>query len=315
MPIGLGLASSHAPTVWRPVDKWPQIYAFLASGAPDPPDSPEALEQQYQRIQASLRTLREQLESYRPDALIIVGDDQNEVFSRAFIPAMAIYLGDEVSGTANINLLGEPQDQNHITLKCHATVAKMILDGLVNRGFDVAYIEELTPLSRPKSGLGHAFSHLAHGIGLHEMGIPTVIFFINAYHAPLPTARRCYDLGRAMRDILAARPERVAIFGSGGLMHNPRGVPNGWIDETLDHWVLDTLARGDGEALTNLFTFDAGILQGGTGEIRSWITVAGAFEGLPASIVDYVPAKHGCTGLGFAYWNPGANGRGASDDR
>lgn len=309
MPIGLGLASSHAPTVWRPVDKWPQIYAFLAQGAPEPPDSPEMLQQQYQRIQTSLRTLREQLEAYRPDALIIVGDDQNEVFSKAFIPGMAIYVGEEISGTGNINLLGEPQDENHITLKCHAPLARILLEGLVQRDFDVSHIEELVPLGRPKSGLGHAFSHLAYGLGLHEIGIPTIIFFLNAYHPPLPTATRCYELGRAMREILSGRPERIAIFGSGGLMHNPRGVPNGWIDETLDHWVLDTLARGDGEALTNLFTFDAGIMRGGTGEIRSWITVAGAFDHVPASIIDYVPAKHGCTGLGFAYWKLGADGR------
>jgi protocatechuate 4,5-dioxygenase beta chain len=302
MPLGLGLASSHAPTVWRPVDKWPQIYAFLAPGAPEPPDSPETLQQQYAGIQASIRTLREQIESYRPDAIIIVGDDQNEVFSKAFIPSMAMYIGDPISGTANINLLGEPQDENHITLKCDPSLAKTVLTGLVERGFDVASMEELAPMGRPKSGLGHAFSHLSYGIGLHELGIPIVVFFLNAYHPPLPTARRCYDLGQAMRQILANRPERVAIIGSGGLMHNPRGVPNGWIDETLDHWVLDTLANGNGEALTNLFTFDASILRGGTGEIRSWITVAGAFHCLPASIVDYVPVKHGCTGLGFAYW-------------
>ena len=45
-------------------------------------------------------------------------------------------------------------------------------------------------------------------------------------------------------------------------------------------------------------------MSGGTGEIRNWIVVAGAFERLSASIIDYVPVKHGCTGLGFASWKP-----------
>src|SRR6266511_5947274 len=110
MPLGLGLASSHAPTVWRPPDRWPAIYSFLARGVTEPPnaDPPEVLDEQYERIQESLRTIKMQLESYRPDALIIVGDDQNEVFAKAFTPSMALYLGDEIDGTGNINLLGEP---------------------------------------------------------------------------------------------------------------------------------------------------------------------------------------------------------------
>src|SRR5438105_4072068 len=128
MPISLGLASSHAPTVWRPPHTWPQIYSFLVKGANEPPnaDPPQVLDEQYERIQESIKTIRAQLERDKPDALLIVGDDQNEVFAKAFTPAMAIYLGEEIDGTGNINLLGEPQDENHITLQCHADLAKKL---------------------------------------------------------------------------------------------------------------------------------------------------------------------------------------------
>jgi hypothetical protein len=306
MPLGLGLASSHAPSMFVAPEQWPPLHEILTSGTPQPPqiqeETPAVIEGYVQRIRRNFRVLREQLEAYRPDAVIIVGDDQMEVFSRAFIPAFAIYLGTQVSGSTSIGLLGEPYEQNRVTLHCHAPLARMLLEELMARHFDLAYMEELMPLSRPQVGLGHAFTRLARVLGLHETGTPTVILFLNAYHPPLPTAARCYQLGQALREILDRRPERVAILGSGGLSHDPRGPRAGWVDEPLDRWILERIACGQGEQLQHLFTFDSDTLRGGTGEIRSWITVAGAFHGMSATVVDYIPARHAVTGLGFAYW-------------
>ncbi|SRR5579884_829089 len=306
MPLGLGLASSHAPSMFVTPEQWPPLHEILTNGIPQPPQIQEetsaVIESYVQRIRKNFRVLREQLEAYRPDAVIIVGDDQMEVFSRAFIPALAIYLGEQVVGSTSIGLLGEPYEENRVTLRCHVPLARLILEELMARHFDLAYMEELVPLSRPQVGLGHAFTRLARVLGLHETGIPTVILFLNAYHPPLPTATRCYQLGQALREILDRRPERVALLGSGGLSHDPRGPRAGWVDEPLDRWILERIARGQGEQLQHLFTFDSDTLRGGTGEIRSWITVAGAFHGMPATVVDYIPARHAVTGLGFAYW-------------
>ena len=91
-------------------------------------------------------------------------------------------------------------------------------------------------------------------------------------------------------------------MASGGLSHDPRGPRAGWIDTPLDRWVLEQLRLGNGEALCQLFEFDSDTLRSGTGEIRSWIVVAGAGSATPATIVDYIPAHHAVTGLGFAYW-------------
>ena len=118
----------------------------------------------------------------------------------------------------------------------------------------------------------------------------------------MPSARTCYDLGRAIAAALKHRPEKVAIMASGGLSHDPRGPRAGWIDTPLDHWVLEQLRGGNGEALCQLFQFDSDTLRSGTGEIRSWIVVAGACDAAQATIVDYIPAHHAVTGLGFAYW-------------
>ena len=307
MPLVLGLATSHAPSMFASPDKWPAIHQILTRGLPQPPqvadETPEVLDSYVRRIQENFRVLREQLEACRPDAVIIVGDDQGEVFSKALIPQMAILVGEQAVGSASIWLAGEPYDQNQVSLTCHTELARKLLAGLMERDFDVAYIEELQPLGRPEAGLGHAFTRPAKVLGIAETGLPTVIFFLNAYHPPLPSAKRCYQVGQAITEVLSSLPERVAIIGSGGLSHDPAGPRAGWVDEPLDHWVLDHIARGEGHELQHLFTFDSDTMRSGTGEIRSWITVAGAFHGRKATVVDYIPARHAVTGLGFAYWN------------
>ena len=68
--------------------------------------------------------------------------------------------------------------------------------------------------------------------------------------------------------------------------------------------MLEQFAEGNGRATQAMFAFDSDTMIGGTGEIRAWITVAGALEemGARAKVVDYVEAAKTVTGLGFAYW-------------
>lgn len=306
MPLGLGLASSHAPSMFAPLEDWQQIYKVLAGPVPAPPElaaeTPEILESYIKRIKHGFGTLRKQVEAYKPDVLVIVGDDQNEVFGPAFNASLAIYLGEEVSGSTNIGFLGQPIDQNHVQLRCHSEMAQTLLKGLVDQGFDPAWMRELKPISRPTAGIGHAFSRTAKAVGAIDAGIPVVIVFLNSYFEPLPPATRCYELGKAIRAAFADSPERIALYASGGLSHDPRGPRAGWVDEPLDNWVLSRLAEGKAEELKTLFTFDSDTMRSGTGEIRSWIVTAAAFEGQRATVVDYIPARHAVTGLGFAYW-------------
>ena len=81
------------------------------------------------------------------------------------------------------------------------------------------------------------------------------------------------------------RPERVAIYASGGLSHYPGMYNSGRIDQPLDHWILERLQRNDHEALKHLFTFDSNNVRAGTGEVRAWISVAAAME-RPAKFVE-----------------------------
>lgn len=306
MPLGLGLASSHAPSMFLAVEKWDTFYQKLVRDVPQPAEAKEetidVIHRHLARIEENFRMLTEQLENYRPEALVIVGDDQGEVFSDALVPLMAMYLGESISGTTNLEALGERLEENHIEFKCHQELSKLLLHELVNSGFDVAYSKELVPMGKPKGGLGHAFTRPGKALRLNQLGIPIIPIFLSAYHPPLPSAQRCLDLGRAIRRIFDKVPARIAIYGSGGLSHDPRGPRAGWVDQLLDRWVLDQIESGNNANLVNLFTVESDTLRGGTGEIRSWVTVAGAFEKTRATVVDYFPAYHAVTGIGFAYW-------------
>ena len=144
-----------------------------------------------------------------------------------------------------------------------------------------------------------------------ELDIPVVAIFINENFPPLPTGQRCWDLGLALRDILGDAPERIVLYASGGLSHDPRGPRAGWVDEPLDNWVLERIKRNQGEKLKNLFTFDSDTLRGGTGEIRAWIAVAAAM-GRAATVLDYFPSHHAKCGLAFAYWPEQSDTRAAA---
>lgn len=288
-------------------EHWPAVHQALVRDVPQPPqlaqETPEVIADYVGRVQQGFATLRAQLEATKPDALFIIGDDQNELFSSALIPSFALFIGGEVEGTYSIGFAGEKPQDNRITLKCQPAIAKIALNGLIERGFDFAYSEKLVSMARPELGIGHAFTRIGRVMQVVESGIPVIPVFTNAYHPPLPSAARCYALGQALRDIFAHRPERIAVYGSGGLSHDPRGPRAGWVDEPLDRWVLDRIAQGEGEKLRSLFTTNSAMLRGGTGEIRNWVIAAGAYDGIKGTVVDYIPARHAVTGLGFAYWN------------
>jgi Catalytic LigB subunit of aromatic ring-opening dioxygenase len=309
MMLVLGLASSHAPVMFLPVEQWPALHALQTGDTPQPPavaaETPETNAVARQRIDAGFAALRSALAAARPDVLLIVGDDQEEVFGPPVNPTLAVFCGEKVSGSTMPIFRDQPGIDRSVALECHAELGRHLAAGLVKRDFDPAVMTELRPLSRP-NGIGHAFTRPAHALGVAEAGIRVVPIFLNAYHDPLPSSQRCYDLGQAIREIADGRPERIAVLGSGGLSHDPRGPRAGWIDQRLDRWVLDRIAEGHSEDLTRLFTFDSDSLRGGSGEIRSWIAVAGALPGVRAQVIDYIPLHHGITGLGFAYWEPGA---------
>jgi catalytic LigB subunit of aromatic ring-opening dioxygenase len=308
--LGLGMASSHAPMMFQKAQYWPRVVERIPPEAREQlPKSarteiatPAIIEGNIQRIEAAFAVLREQLRAYRPDALLMIGDDQGDMFDEVNNPTFSVYTGEEpLWGRSARDPLGTASEQRtKLVFPQHAALARHLLRGLVKRGLDVANIGRFEPRGNPARGVSHMVSNLVPEVD-PALEIPLVCVFINEYYPPLPSAARCAELGAAIAEVLRDRPERIAIYASGGLSHFPGMYNAGWIDQPLDRWVLERLQRNDLEALRHLFTFDSDAMRSGTGEIRAWISTAAAM-GRPATVVDYIPAHCTQTGCGFVYW-------------
>ena len=303
--IELGLATSHASAMFEPKERWPSIYAAMPEYAKESQphsaklETESVIEGQLRRTDKAFETLRAQLETYRPDALVMVGDDQNQIFDKRFNPTFFIYTGTEAWGLTGTGY--RPlEERQKVVFPCHSELAHFIHKELVKRGFDLASGSVFDALARPERGMSHMVMYPMLKV-TPRFDIPIVPIFINEYYPPLPTAERCYQLGEALAQVLGKRSERIAIYASGGLSHDPSGPRAGWVDEPLDRWVLERLERNEGAALKDLFAFDSDTLRGGTGEIRAWVCVAGAMN-RTARVLDYIRSHHAKTGLAFAYW-------------
>jgi hypothetical protein len=308
------LATSHSPTTYLPAERWNEVRASRSLRADVPFDDLDANRAKKARVERGFATLRERLAAAAPDVVVIFGDDQLECFDFTNFPAFAVYAGEAFEG-ARIGGVGRAR------IAGHPALATALLGGLMRRGFDPAFSLDMP---RPERGVGHAFVWPAES--LTDLTTPIVPVFINCYYAPQPTAMRCYQLGRAVREIVDAQPGdlRVAVVGSGGLWHTPRAI-DAYLDEAFDRAMLGYLAAGDvlgmarhfdayepppgdrsqavgerGRAATGLPT--SGGPQGGTREICNWIAAAAVADGKPATIVDYVPVYASPIGAAFAYW-------------
>ena len=103
-----GLASSHAYT-WLAPDQWDARREttrkrYASRYGVEPPEPPqlaaETLEGdqlRYARIRDGLFLLRAKFEELSPDALVLIGDDQDENFREGNLPQLAIYSGEELT--------------------------------------------------------------------------------------------------------------------------------------------------------------------------------------------------------------------------
>ncbi len=280
----------------------------------------EHWKEQHSEIQRACARLTAAIEAAKLDLLVIVGDDQLELFSFENIPALAIYYGEKlVSGLWstrfhtfirkgapppvfsqelwNAVAKGYAMDAHH-EFASSPIFAQELLAKLVAQGFDVAGLGSM-PAHDDIAGLGHAFGAIMTQV-MPEEAVPIVPVLLNTYFPPnQPTPSRCYDLGLALQRAIgsSATDLRVGILASGGLSHFVT-------DEAFDHQVLDALHGGSEERLR---TLPEHFLRFGSSEIRNWITVAAATRHLKLNWDTYIPvyrtaAGTGC-GVAFACWS------------
>lgn len=324
----LGIASSHTPLLTLTAEQWQHRAAadyankelnlsdgrlltydeVLAELGPRAKDviSPETLYAKERACDAALDRLADELARAAPDVVVIVGDDQRELFGPANQPAIAIYhgaditmwgkYGDEESAEWVRDMgKGYLMDAAHVVPGAPAFAMELI-HGLMDASFDVATCARVD--EPEKAAFGHAYGFIVKRL-FRGRAIPVVPVLLNTYYPPnVPTSARCHDLGQALARIIAASPStlRVAVVASGGLSHFV-------VDEELDHRVLDALASGDHARLRDI---PRGALNSGSSEILNWIVTAGAAMQLPLRWHEYQPLYRTPAGTGvgaaFAAW-------------
>src|SRR2546426_9470129 len=89
--------------MWRDPADWPafwnrmppNITNHLPYTAKLENESLELRQEKHRRIHAAFATLREQVQAYQPDALIMIGGDQGDMFDEGNNPIFSIYTGEE----------------------------------------------------------------------------------------------------------------------------------------------------------------------------------------------------------------------------
>jgi aromatic ring-opening dioxygenase LigB subunit len=289
------MAMSHGPQLMVPPEQWDVLHNRQGGGLPVRPElAGETLADKvakWQRCKAAIGELRRKLESWAPDALVMVADDQHENIQDDANPPFTVYVGDGFEASVSLSYFKEPKSANRTAYKTDRALAEALLEQLMDSGFDPAY----SKLLRYEGGLGHAFARVLKFL-TPDAGLPVVPIMVNTYYPPAPSARRCVAFGQALAAAIGRLPNRrIAVIGSGGLSHTI-------IDEALDHGVINAIKAND---LDHLAALPAARLTAGSSEIRNWIVTAAAAD-RSATVVDYVPCYRiptgvGC-GMGFAYW-------------
>jgi hypothetical protein len=257
----------------------------------------------------ALDRLAGELERAAPDVVVIIGDDEHELFSAANMPAFAVYYG----ATAISREFARAQDprtsdpeyawmrtvarsyamDRHHAYPVAAELARELIEQLVELQFDVAALAAVPDPAT--AGFGHAYGFVRTRL-LRDRDIPIVPVMINTYYPPnQPTAARCLDFGVALRSALerCGGDARVAVVASGGLSHFVT-------DESLDRRVLDALENGTAQTLR---TIPAHLLNAGTSEIRNWIALGGVMGARLPGWSTYLPIYRTAagTGIGLAF--------------
>ncbi|HEX4751712.1 MAG TPA: hypothetical protein VH268_02350 [Solirubrobacterales bacterium] len=259
----------------------PHFPSWSADGHPLGPE----IDRYYEEVAERLRAVE-------PEALIFITSDHYNMFFEA-IPLFAIGVAEAAAG---------PSDYPEITrreLPIDAALARYLDQWLVDAEFDVAMLQELE------------FDHTVIApLGFVWPGepIPLVPLFISAFLRPIASARRCYALGRTIREALAARgegPQRIAVIASGSFsveIGGPRLFPDAHVGVPAPQWtdrVVELLRAGDFETLVAEAT-DEQMREAGNagGEILDWITMLGMIDPAPPEVIETQPQF----GHSYAAW-------------
>ncbi|RVU47543.1 class III extradiol dioxygenase subunit beta [Rubrivivax rivuli] len=209
------------------------------------------------------------LQDNQPDVIFLVYNDHATAFSLDLIPTFAI-------GTAAAY---QPADEGWgprpvPTVIGHPELASHIAHSVIQDDFDLTIVNKMdvdhgltVPLSL-MCGQPQAWP------------CPVIPFAVNVVQYPVPSGRRCFNLGRAIRKAVESYDQdlKVQIWGTGGMSHQLQGPRAGLINREWDNRFLDRLIS-EPEALSQVSHIDYVREAGSEGiELVMWLIARGAMS-------------------------------------
>jgi hypothetical protein len=325
------LASSKVPAAMKDPARWPAPMRREWEAQQDA----GAAREHRRRLVEGFRAVRAALDQFKPDFVLVWGDDQYENFREDGVPAFCVFALDQITSRPFArkgfyraeNVWGEGRDTEFHT-QGHAAGASFVAANLLKRGFDVAYAYTM----RYELGLPHAFINTLLYLDFDRTGFPypVVPFHVNCYGSsviakrgaaahfdgadagafdpPSPSPARCFALGAEVARMLIESPWRVALISSSSWSHAFLTEKNHWLwpDTVSDRARFEELRDGRFARWRELTTPD--VEAAGQHEFLNWVCLAGAMDALGrrAEIVDYVESFIFNSDKCFAVFRPAA---------
>jgi protocatechuate 4,5-dioxygenase beta chain len=181
---------------------------------------------------------KEWLAENTPDAIILVYNDHATAFSLEMIPTFAIGtaadfdVADEGWGPRPVpGVVGQPALASHIA------------HSVIQQDFDLTIVNQMDV----DHGLTVPLSLMCGRPDAWPC--PIIPFAVNVVHYPVPSGRRCLNLGQAIRAAVESYAEArtVQIWGTGGMSHQLQGPRAGLINSDFDQAFLDELIASPSE--------------------------------------------------------------------
>ena len=267
-----GLAVSHTPTIGFAVDHNKQQ------------------EQAWAPIFEGFAPMQQWLDEKKPDVLLYIFNDHVTSFFFDHYSTFVLGIDDhyEVADEG-----GGPRDLPPVA--GHAALSQHIGASLMADEFDMAFFQD--------KALDHGLFSPLSALLPWENGwpVPVVPLQIGVLQFPIPTARRCYKLGQALRRAIESFPEdlNVAVVATGGVSHQVHGERCGFNNPEWDAQFIDMLVN-DPERLTEMTLAEYATLGGLEGaEVIMWLVMRGALSANVEKLHEayYLPSMTGIATL------------------
>jgi protocatechuate 4,5-dioxygenase beta chain len=274
------LATTHHP------------FYLKATTAPVDQQIPQAAE-----WKRKVEAYRETLTKAEPELLVMVGADHFHQFFLDNYPQFLIGKAPRYDATFynEEREFGIPK----YVLEGHEDLSNFMHKGLLARGFDFAFSNELK--------LDHSI--ICPIITTRpQADLPVVPIYTNIFAPPLPSPKRFWDLGRAIREIIDEYPsdKRIAAIGSGHLsleLGGPRQFRETGPDPEFDRQAIEWLSTGNIEAILANVTHESMARSGNaTHGFMDLILMMGIAGPIPAAYSDSLSLFH--TMEAYITWYP-----------